>query len=62
MFLGQEVQNILTDIVRFFYTNLHVLQFRLDLEIAFLSSLKELPEIKMKLFASYFNFKKQVVQ
>lgn len=60
MFLGQELQNILTDIVRFFYTDL--LQFRLDLEIAFLSSLKELPEIKMKLFASYFNFKKQVVQ
>lgn len=47
---------MLTDIARLFYPNL--LQFRLDLEIAFFSSLKKFPEIKVKLFASYFNFKK----
>lgn len=47
---------MLTDIARFFYPNLQ--QFRLDLENILLFSLKKFPEIKVKLFASYFNFKK----
>lgn len=55
-FLGQEVPEMLTDIARFFYPNLQ--QFRLDLENILLFSLKKFPEIKVKLFASYFNFKK----
>lgn len=47
---------MLTDIASFFYPNLQ--QFRLDLENILLFSLKKFPEIKVKLFASYFNFKK----
>lgn len=43
-------------IARFFYPNLQ--HFRLGLENILLFSLKKFPEIKVKLFASYFNFKK----